>query len=187
MFEEVKTFYDKDFIIPTLTSEEWLEALVDCKTTLQFMRKYLPKLLLFDEKIEKAIQTKYSDLLNSEHLTEGKTVKRMLVGYYDKMIDAGLQSITNSNNKINEDLLNFYMSTEPITEEDITRYSIIDQELFLNKFVYMKMDINMLAQLVYERYTQYKPINKSQKIIERTSDEKVDSEVNQMVQETLQR
>ena len=111
----------------------------------------------------------------------------MLVNYYDKLIDAGLQSpIINSENKVDKDLLEFYMSSNPITDHDIERFSTIDNNLLLNKFVYKNMNIDMLAQLVYERYTQYKPVNLSQKFIDKTSESNIDGLIDTLIKETLQ-
>jgi len=186
---DVQVNYENSFEIPILTEDQWLKALEECVTTNQFVRKFVP--FLSEEKEATRLKTlcaKYSKLLRDEKVSEGGAVKRLLVNYYDKLlIDAGLQSpIINSENKVDKDLLEFYMSSNPITEHDIERFSTIDNNLLLNKFVYKNMNIDMLAQLVYERYTQYKPVNLSQKFIDKTSESNIDGLIDTLIKETLQ-
>jgi len=183
LFEEVKHTIKLDFESPLSTQDQWLQALEENTTTLQFVRTFLSFL---PNETQMKLKAKYCKKLEDDNLCEGKAFKRMLVSYYDKIIDAGLKSsIINSNNKVDKKLLDFYMSDSPITEQDIQKYSEKDQNLLLNKFVYTKMNIDMLAQLVYERYTQYKPKNSSQRFIGKTDESKMDGNIMAIVNDTL--
>ena len=186
LFVEVSKCYDTKFTNPIQSAEEWIKELTVCTTLNQFMRKFLKKNLQNDDR--KFLYNKYSRLLENEKITEGASLKRVLVSYYDKLIDAGLHSLNLDNNStINKELLNFYKSINPVTEEDIERFKILDPNLSMNTFVYKVMDINMLRQLIYERYTQYDDVkfNKTTRFMKATPEPEVDDKVTELIDKLI--
>jgi len=185
MLEEVKMKYDNNYKISIFTDEQWIETLEKFPTLYQFIENFCQNLSVDDRKV---LQKKYSEYLNAEQMNEGGTVKRILVSYYDKIINASLRSfILSDRNSIDIELLNMYRSSNPLTVTDVDRYLSMDPDLFMNKFVYKNMDIDKLTQLVYDRFTQYKPDNyKSKKLITGTEDSKIDNELKEVIKDTLQ-
>ena len=185
LLEEVKKNYDNNYEIPSFTDEEWCETLEKYHTLYRFIDKFCQNVSVVDRKI---LQKKYSEYLRAEQITEGKNLKRALVNYYDKLINASLRSIILSDsNSIDMELLNLYRSSNPLTSHDIERYLSTDQDLFMNKFVYKNMNIDKLTQLVYDRFIQYAPdIKNSTKLITGTEESKIDNKLKEVIKDTLQ-